>query len=199
MSAIITEKFRQHNANQFYESFTEASASTYYLFLGKASGFTASTSGGSDSSPPTPSDSPKEEYFSWDSMLGAKKIASTDVAYAIPRRNWANSTVYDMYRHDYSASNTSTSGSSNLYDSTYYFLTSDYRVYKVLDNNDGAAYSGSEPTSESSAPFAIGGYVIKYMYTISTSNFAKYGTTDFISVATDSTVSAAATDGKIES
>ena len=199
MSAIITEKFRQHNANQFYESFTEASASTYYLFLGKASGFTASTSGGSDSSPPTPSDSPKEEYFSWDSMLGAKKIASTDVVYAIPRRNWANSTVYDMYRHDYSASNTSTSGSSNLYDSTYYFLTSDYRVYKVLDNNDGAAYSGSEPTSESSAPFAIGGYVIKYMYTISTSNFAKYGTTDFISVATDSTVSDAATDGKIES
>ena len=199
MSAIITEKFRQHNANQFYESFTEASASTYYLFLGKASGFTASTSGGSDSSPPTPSDSPKEEYFSWDSMLGAKKIASTDVAYAIPRRNWANSTVYDMYRHDYSASNTSTSGSSNLYDSTYYFLTSDYRVYKVLDNNDGAAYSGSEPTSESTSAFAIGGYVIKYMYTISTSNFAKYGTTDFISVATDSTVSDAATDGKIES
>ena len=90
MSAIITEKFRQHNANQFYESFTEASASTYYLFLGKASGFTASTSGGSDSSPPTPSDSPKEEYFSWDSMLGAKKIASTDVVYTIPRRNWAN-------------------------------------------------------------------------------------------------------------
>ena len=199
MSAIITEKFRQHNANQFYESFTEASASTYYLFLGKASGFTASTSGGSDSSPPTPSDSPKDEYFSWDSMLGAKLISSSDVAYAIPRRNWANSTVYDMYRHDYSASNTSTSGSSNLYDSTYYFLTSDYRVYKVLDNNDGAAYSGSEPTSESTSAFAIGGYVIKYMYTISTSNFAKYGTTDFISVATDSTVSDAATDGKIES
>ena len=199
MSAIITEKFRQHNANQFYESFTEASASTYYLFLGKSTAFTSSTTSGSDSSPPTPSDSPKDEYFSWDSMLGAKLISSDDVVYAIPRRNWANSTVYDMYRHDYSASNTSTSGSSNLYDSTFYFLTSDYRVYKVLDNNDGAAYSGSEPTSESNDPFAIGGYVIKYMYTISTSNFAKYGTTDFIPVTTDSTVSAAATAGKIES
>ena len=199
MSAIITEKFRQHNANQFYESFTEASASTYYLFLGKSTAFTSSTTSGSDSSPPTPSDSPKDEYFSWDSMLGAKLISSDDIAYAIPRRNWANSTVYDMYRHDYSASNTSTSGSSNLYDSTFYFLTSDYRVYKVLDNNDGAAYSGSEPTSESNDPFAIGGYVIKYMYTISTSNFAKYGTTDFIPVTTDSTVSAAATAGKIES
>ena len=199
MSAIITEKFRQHNANQFYESFTEASASTYYLFLGKSTAFTSSTTGGSDNSPPTPADSPKDEYFAWDSMLGAKIISSDDVVYAIPRRNWANSTVYDMYRHDYSASNTSTSGSSNLYDSTFYFLTSDYRVYKVLDNNDGAAYSGSEPTSESNDPFAIGGYVIKYMYTISTSNFAKYGTTDFIPVTTDSTVSAAATAGKIES
>ena len=26
---------------------------------------------------------------------------------------------------------------SNLYDSSFYFMTSDYRVYKVLDNNDG--------------------------------------------------------------
>ena len=35
MAAIITEKFRLHNAEQFKESFTEASASNYYLFVGK--------------------------------------------------------------------------------------------------------------------------------------------------------------------
>jgi len=132
-------------------------------------------------------------------MLGAKLISSSDIQYSIPRRNWANSTIYDMYEHDISASNTSTSGSSNLYDSTFYFVTSDYRVYKVLDNNAGAAYSGSEPTSESTTPFALGGYVLKYMYSISTSDFAKYGTSDFVPVATNSTISAAATDGKIES
>ena len=50
MSAIITEKFRLHNASQFVESFTEASASTYYLFLGKATAFSSTTTGGSDSS-----------------------------------------------------------------------------------------------------------------------------------------------------
>ena len=132
MSAIITEKFRQHNANQFVESFTEASASTYYLFLGKATAFSSTTTGGSDSSPPTPGDSPQEEFRAWDSMLGAKIITSSDIKYAVPRRNWANGTVYDMYRHDYTSSNTSTSGSSNLYDSTFYFLTSAYRLYKVL-------------------------------------------------------------------
>ena len=47
--------------------------------------------------------------------------------------------------------------------------------------------------------FASGGYVLKYMYKVTTSDFAKFGTTDFIPVATDSTVSETATDGKIES
>ena len=199
MSAIITEKFRQHNANQFIESFTEASKSTYYLFLGKATGFTSSTTGGSDSSPPTPADSVKDEAFAWDSMLGAKLISSSDVKNSIPRRNWSNGTIYDMYEHDISSSNTTTSGASNLYDSTFYFITSEYRVYKVLDNNGGTAYSGSEPTSESSSTFSLGGYILKYMYKITASDFAKYGTSDFVPVTTDSTISAAATDGGIES
>ena len=199
MSAIITEKFRQHNANQFVESFTEAAASTYYLFLGKATAFSSTTTGGTDSSPPTPGDSPQEEFRAWDSMLGAKIITSSDIKFSVPRRNWANGTVYDMYRHDYSSSNTSTSGTSNLYDSTFFFLTSDYRLYKVLDNNGGSAFSGTEPTSTSTSPFAAGGYILKYMLTISTSDFAKYGTTDFIPVVSDSTVSAAAIDGAIES
>ena len=36
MAAIITNKFRINNANQFYESFSEASPETYYLFIGRA-------------------------------------------------------------------------------------------------------------------------------------------------------------------
>tara|TARA_Y100000816_G_scaffold120805_1_gene84879 strand:+ start:310 stop:702 length:393 start_codon:yes stop_codon:yes gene_type:complete len=128
MSAIITEKFRQHNANQFFESFTEAAPSTYYLFIGKSTAFTSTTTTGSDSSPPTPADAVGETHFyAWDSMLAAKKINSTDVTYALTRRNWSNGTTYDMYKHNISSSNTSTSGASNLYDSTFYFMTSDYQ------------------------------------------------------------------------
>jgi hypothetical protein len=104
-----------------------------------------------------------------------------------------------MYEHNVSASNTTTSGASNIYDSTFYFKTSDNRIYKVLDNNVGAAYSGVEPTSTSTSSFTLGGYTLKYMYTISASDSTKYLTPDFMPVATDSTVSAAATDGKIES
>ena len=200
MSAIVTEKFRLHNATQFFESFTEASPNTYYLFIGKSSPFTSTTTTGSDSSPPTPADAVGEtEFYAWDSMLAAKKLASSDVTRAIVRRNWSNGTTYDMYDHNVSSSNTTTSGASNLYDATFYFITSDFRVYKVLDNNGGTAYSGSEPTSESTSPFALGGYVLKYMYKITASEAAKFLTSDFAPVSDDSTVSAAATDGKIES
>ena len=199
MAAIITEKFKLHNATQFYESFSEASAHTYYLFLGKSTPFTSGTTGGTDSVPPTPPDSISDEYYVWDDMLAAKKVGYTDITYAIPRRNWTNGTIYDQYEHNVSSSNTTSSGATTQWTSTFYFMTSDYRIYKVLQNNAGAAYSGTEPTSTSNAPFVLGGYVLKYMYTITSSEQTKFLTTDFMPVSTDSTVSAAATDGKIES
>ena len=199
MAAIITEKFRLHNADQFEESFTESANSTYYLFIGKSTPYTSGTSGGSDSSPPTPVDGPSDEFFSWDDMLAAKKITSSEIQRVIPRRNWANSTKFDMYRPDYSASVTATSGATNLYDSTFYFMTSDFRVYKVLDNNGGTAYSGTEPTSTSNAPFSLGGYVLQYMYSLTSAQINSFLTADFMPVATDTTVSGAATDGAIDS
>ena len=199
MTAIITQKFRQHNAEQFYESFSEAAKSTYYMLIGKATPFTAGTSGGTDSAPPTPVDDVSSEFYVWDQTIAGKNISSTDVQYVIPRREWVDATTYDMYDDTVSSSNTSTSGATNLYDSTFFFRTSDNRVYMVLDNNAGAAYSGTEPTSESNSPFSSGGYILKYMYTISASDQVKFLTTDFMPVRTNSTVSSAATDGKIES
>ena len=198
MAAIITENFRQHNADQFFESFSEAAANKYYLFIGKSTPFTSTTSGGDDNSPPTPRDDVTTEFYKWDSMLAAKLISASDVAFVIPRRNWTNSTTYDMYEHDISSANTTTSGAINLYDSTFHFMTSDYRVYKVLDNNGGTAYNGAEPTSTSSTPFELGGYTLQYMYTLSTSQIQKFVTSDFIPVLTDSTVSGDAVDGAID-
>jgi len=198
MAAIITEKFRLHNAEQFFESFSEAAASTYYLFIGKSSPFTNSTSGGDDNSPPVPRDDVTTEYYKWDSMLAAKLISASDVSYVIPRRNWANNTTYDMYEHDISSANTTTSGATNLYSSTFYFMTTDYRIYKVLDNNGGTAYSGVEPTTTSAIPFELGGYTLQYMYTLSVSNIDKFLTSDFIPVVTDSTISTAAVNGSID-
>ena len=199
MSAIITEKFRQHNAGNFFESFSESSANVYYLMIGKATPFTTATTGGSDTSPPTPADDVSTEFYTWDSTIALKNISTSDISYALPRRDWVNSTTYDMYDDNISSSNAATSGAASLYQSTFFFRTGDNRVYKVLDNNGGTAYSGAEPTSEATTPFALGGYVLKYMYTISASEQTKYLTADFMPVSTDSTVSIAAISGQIES
>ena len=93
MAAIITEKFRIHNANQFFESFSEASKDTYYLFFGKSTAYTTGTTGGTDGSPPTPADDVASEFYYWDDMLAAKLISANNVTYAIPRRNWVNGTT----------------------------------------------------------------------------------------------------------
>ena len=199
MTAIITEKFRRHNAIQFYESITEAVPTAYYLMIGKSTPFTTGTSSGTDTSPPAPADDVGSEFYAWDQAIALKNISASDVTFALPRRNWINNTVYDMYKHNISSSNPATSGATNIYDSTFFFRTSANRVYKVLDNNAGTAYSGTEPTSVSNSLFVLGGYVLKYMYTITSSEQTKFLTTDFMSVTTDSVVSTAATDLKIES
>ena len=45
----------------------KTSNSTYYLFVGKATAYTSSTTGGSDSTPPAPADAPGDtEFYAWD-------------------------------------------------------------------------------------------------------------------------------------
>jgi hypothetical protein len=211
MPAIITNKFRIHNSEQFYESFTEASPNVYYIGIGRPQAFATSTRGdlrtvneGSDSSPLTPADSVQDEFYVFDDLLAAKKIAGSDVSYVIPRRNWTTSTVYDYYRPDYgnritgtTSTLTSNSGASNLFDSTFYVISSSYNVYKCLDNNSNAA-STVEPTGTSTSVLTTGdGYKWKYMYTLSASQQVNFLSTDFMAVSTNSTVSAAAVDGAV--
>ena len=201
MAAIITSKFRFHNAEQFKESFSEAAPTNYYMFIGRQGEFASATTGGTDAVPPTPVDNRRAESLHWDDMLAAKKIDSTGVAHAIPRRDLdtSGSTTYDMYKPDYSASKAAQSGATNLFDSTFYFVTSAYRVYKVLDNNNNTAFTGgTEPTSTSPAPFTIGGYTLKYMYTLSTQDVQNFLTPDFMPVPTTAESGNARTDGALD-
>ena len=212
MPAIITDRFRIHNSEQFQEAFSEASGNTMYLGIGRPQAFATSTRAdgrtnneGSDTSPLTPADNLNAQHFPYDDMLAAKKIATSDVTFAIPRRNWATGTTYDIYRHDYgeritgtTTAQTANSGVSNLHDASFYVLTSARNVYKVLDNNNNGT-STVEPTGTSTSVLTTGdGYKWKFMYTLSASQQANFLSTDFMAVATDSTVSAAAISGAIE-
>ena len=200
MAAIITSKFRFHNAEQFKESFSEAAPTNYYLFIGRPSAFASGTTGGSDSAPPTPVDNRRTEAYNWDDMLAAKKIDSTGVTHAIPRRDLdvSGATTYDMYRPNYSASSTANSGATSLFDSTFYFMTSAYRVYKVLENKSNGAWTAAEPTTTTAAPFTAGGYTIKYMFTLSTTQVQNFLTPDFIPVLTTAESGNGRADGGLD-
>ena len=211
MPAIITNKFRVHNQEQFVESFSEASANVYYLGIGRPQAFATATrpdlrteNEGTDAAPLTPVDSIGDEFYHFDDMLAAKRVTSSDVSICIPRRNWTTGTVYDYYRHDYgnritggTTTQAANSGATNLFDATFYVMSSTFNVYKCLDNNGNAA-STVEPTGTSTSILSTGdGYKWKYMYTLSATQQANFLSTDFMAVATDSTVSAAATDGAV--
>ena len=213
MPAIITNKFRLNNAEQFQESFSESAATVYYLGIGRAQSFGTLTRPdartdyeGTETAPSTPGDSVLNEFKNFDDLLAAKNITSSDVSFVVPRRNWTTGTTYDIYRHDYeefvtgstSTRVTSNSGATTLFDSTFYVVTTDRNVYKCLDN-DGNTASTVEPTGTSTSVITTGdNYKWKYMYTLSASQQANFLSTDFMGVSTNSTVSSAAVDGALD-
>jgi len=213
MPAIITNKFRLNNAEQFQESFSESAATVYYLGIGRAQNFGTITRPdartdyeGTETAPSTPGDSVLNEFKNFDDLLAAKKITGSDISFCIPRRNWTTGTTYDIYRHDYeefitgsiTTRQTANSGATTLFDSTFYVLTADRNVYKCLDN-DGDTASTVEPTGTGTSIITTGdGYKWKYMYTLSAAQQANFLSTDFMAVATNSTVAAAAVDGALD-
>jgi len=212
MPAIITDRFRIHNSEQFQEAFSESSGNVMYLGIGRPQAFATATRGdartdneGSDTAPLTPADNRNAQSFPFDDLLAAKRITASDVTFAVPRRNWTTGTVYDIYRHDYgeritgtTTAQTSNSGVSTLFDASFYVLTTARNVYKCLDNNGNSA-STVEPTGTATTVLTTGdGYKWKFMYTLSASQQANFLSTDFMAVATDSTVSSAAVDGAID-
>ena len=192
MAAIITDQVRILNAKNFVAGIANANNS-YYSFVGLPNPTDYSSTW--NDNPPSPKDNFDEENDYWDTMIAMKRINASDVRQVIPRRNWSSGTTYDMYRHDYSRSNTAAvSGSTNLYTSNFYVLNSDYRVYICLQNgtnpeNTLGRPSLDEPTFTDLEPRAAGtsgdGYIWKYLYTIKPADITKFDSTDFMPVPAD--------------
>ena len=192
MAAIVTDQIRILNAKNFVNE-VKSSNNSYYSFVGLPN--PSDYQSDWDSNPPSPKDNFDEENNYWDTIIALKKINSSDVRRVVSRRLWSSGTTYDMYRHDYSRTNTAKiSGSTSLYSSSYYVLNSDYRVYVCLQNgtdpdNPAGRPSLDEPTFTDLEPRTAGssgdGYIWKYLYTIKPSDIVKFESTDFIPVPQD--------------
>lgn len=190
MPAIVTNKFRIHNAKQFVEAFNEVSKTSgatitdtdgvlntnMYLFIGKP------TAWDDDTAPPTPTDSVANTHYSnWRDMIAAKRITSSDVSHVIPRKNWTNNTSYFAYTHQ----------ANDLFSQDFYVMTDDYNVYKCLSNSDTTA-TGTVASTSTVKPTGTGtsiisttdGYKWKFMYQISASDALKFVTPNYIPVNT---------------
>jgi hypothetical protein len=190
MAAIITDQIRILNAKNFV---SDVGINAYYSFIGLPN----PTDYQSDwnTTPPSPKDNFSQENDYWDTMIAMKKINSSDVRQVVPKRLWSSGTTYDMYRHDYSRSNTArVSGATNLYSASYFVLNSDYRVYICLQNgtdpdNPNGRPSLDEPTFTDLEPRTAGtsgdGYIWKYLYTIKPSEVVKFETSDYMPVPSD--------------
>ena len=209
MSAIVTDQFRIANANNFVESVLSAD-NNYYVFLGLSNpgtisspvGFGRSTTWGEEtnSNPPSPIDN--QQYLSHyrNTALFGKKLTSSNIRRVIKKVNWTVNTRYDMYRHDYSVGNlTPISQSARLYDSNYYVVNSDFKVYICIYNGSHGSIGGTvnltgntsqdEPTFtdlEVSAAGTSGDeYLWKYLFTISPSDIIKFDSTEYIVLPSD--------------
>ena len=210
MPAIITDQIRVLNASNFVSGIGNASNS-FYVFIGlpnateKASDWNTST--------PFPIDNFDQHDDIYDTLISAKKINSSDVLRVVTKITWSSGTIYEMYRHDYSINKlTPQTSASNLYNSNYYVMNKDFRVYLCISNGASPSNGGNgivsldEPIHTDLEPrLESDGYVWKYLYTIKPSDIVKFDSADFIPLPTDwasntdvSDVRGNAVDGKIE-
>ena len=195
MPAIVTDQFRILNASNFVDSVSD-STNSYYVFVGLSN--PAATAGSPqrnanwNTDTPNPDDSFDYSSFVSENITFGKRANEDNVRRVVRRIDWSRGTRYEMYRHDYSLENPSPiTKSARLYDTNYYVMNADYKVYVCIDNgSSGIQTSGNasldEPTSTDLEPSAAGnsgdGYLWKYLFTVKPSDIIKFDSTEYISL-----------------
>lgn len=174
MPAVITNRFKVNNAEQFRESLDEPANTVIYFYIG------GSVPYDNETSPPSPgSTTTSTEYAPWADMVALKRIYGSDTSHVTKRYNWVSNTVYSEFND----------ATTNIESDVFYVLTDEYNVYKCLFNNTEAGNisnttpSTTKPTGRSTSNFVgADGYVWKYMYSITTSDALKFLTASFMPV-----------------
>jgi hypothetical protein len=166
MTAIRTHALARYVADQIMESVSETSSTKLYVAIGRPQPWA------NDAAPETPVHTTDEYQSVWNNMHFAKKITGNDISLIVRRIDWAANTVYTAFAHNV-----------EMAERDFYVLTSDFNVYKCLENNRGApstimpTYTGIGATNRTSD-----GYLWKYMYSLSRAQRLRFLTDDWMPV-----------------
>jgi hypothetical protein len=165
VALLLRTLARNELARSFYRDVVNEN-DFFYFFVGKTTEWSVS------GTPDTPIDTETYNSQTHRNMMFVKRVQPSDAVMMIRRINWVTGTVYDHY-----------DDVDDLSTKDFYVLTDDMRVYKCLNNNDGApSYNKPNSTDVTNAFLLPDGYVWKYMFKVEASDQLKFLTPDFIPV-----------------
>lgn len=158
-------------------------SSNYYFFVSNPVEFAG------DIQEETLDDYSSSFYNSWNMLFG-KKIQNSDIEPVIENNLWTTNSFYERY------DNTSNTLAVN---NNFYVVTEpdivggDYKVYKCIDNNNGLSNSTIKPSLVQTTSFETSdGYVWRYIYSITNTNYTKFSTDGHVPVYPNTTVQSSA-------
>lgn len=174
MSSIFSQDLRTQNALDFNNLISRQIANNRIYFT-----FGKPTAWANDAAPDQANTSVSVYNDVWKNMIGAKLLIGNEVRNVIPRKDWSANVVYQTY-DDCMCSLKLFGPNSN-----FVVVTSDWNVYKCL-NNSSNANSTIMPTQvyTDRAIEETDGYVWKYMYTIPSEDRIRFTTDSYIPVKT---------------
>ena len=173
MASVYSKNLQVYNAEQFKASVESDSGSYIYFTFGKVSPWA------NDAEPPQANSSVAYFYDVWKNMIGTKKIQGNDVRLGIKRNNWTQNEVYHAY------DDCGCSLLQNNPNARYHIVTSDWKIYKCISNNNGSV-STVMPTQiqVNKSLEESDGYIWKYMYTLSDEERLRFVTNNYVPVKT---------------
>jgi hypothetical protein len=196
MPAIISDQFRIMNAETFVKSLVSVgnTNNNYYVFIGQPNS-SSPQAGGSEtwsSNVPPPLDSFDEENSIKETIIAMRKVSGLDIRRVVRKINWEPGKIYEMYKHDYTVYNLSpVTNVASLYNSNYYVINDDLRVYICLQNGTNPENRRGRPSIDKPEfvdlePRPAGtsgdGYVWKYLYTIKPAEIIKFDSIEYVPV-----------------
>ena len=166
MASVNTNDLRITNAKNLIGSLSDiGNTGLSYFFIGKSNPWITG-----DESPPTPSNSFSEYNETYDEMLALQRVDSDEIFHMIPRVEWVSGTIFDMYRHDYSSSNPTTTGKNNLYGALWVVKNQNNDIYVCLDNNGGSGSVVEPINTGDEAFYTPDGYQWLKVYSLTSSS-----------------------------